>query len=88
MPSLPRQIPPYAHHMVGVGGMVVNDKDELLVVQEKFAAFTQWKLPGGYVDPGEDLWTAAVREVKEETGVDTEFDSLVAMRQEKRRKAD
>ncbi len=33
--------------MVGVGGMVVNDKDEILVVQEKYAAFRQWKLPGG-----------------------------------------
>jgi hypothetical protein len=40
-------IPPYAHHMVGVGGMVVNDKDEILCVQEKYASMKLWKLPGG-----------------------------------------
>jgi 8-oxo-dGDP phosphatase len=27
-----------------------------------------WEVPGGYVDPGEDGATAAVREVEEETG--------------------
>ena len=27
------QIPPYAHHMIGVGGMVVNHRDEILAIQ-------------------------------------------------------
>ena len=48
------QIPPYAHSMVGVGGMVVaEDRDEVLVVREKYYKQPHWKLPGGFVEPGE-----------------------------------
>ncbi|XP_071530666.1 uncharacterized protein [Panulirus ornatus] len=76
----PNNIPRYAHNLVGVGAFVVNDQDELLVVRERFYTRPHWKLPGGYVEPGEDLGVAAVREVKEETGVDAEFVSLVSFR--------
>ena len=34
----------------------------------------------GYVDPGEYLAAAAIREIKEETGVETEFQSIIAFR--------
>lgn len=45
-------IPSYAHTVVGVGGLVVNDKQQVLVVSEKYYTFPHWKLPGGSVDPG------------------------------------
>jgi len=73
-------VPSYAHTLVGVGGMVVNDQGLLLVIQERFSTQPTWKLPGGYVEPGEDLAQAAIREVEEETGVKTEFRSIVAFR--------
>ncbi|KAK8403663.1 hypothetical protein O3P69_000036 [Scylla paramamosain] len=76
----PNNIPRYAHTLIGVGAFVVNDKDELLVVQERFYSRPHWKLPGGYVEINEDLGAAAVREVKEETGIEAEFVSLVAFR--------
>ena len=41
------QIPSYAHHMIGVGGFVVNEKDEILVVSERFRHKPHLKLPGG-----------------------------------------
>ena len=66
-------VPSYAHTLVGVGGMVVDEDNNVLVVQERFRFSNHWKLPGGYVDPGEDIHTAAIREVFEETGVKTKF---------------
>ena len=53
--------------------MVVDEDSNVLVVQERFRFSNHWKLPGGYVDPGEDIHTAAIREVFEETGVRTKF---------------
>ena len=73
-------MPSYAHTLVGVGGMVVDEDNNVLVVQERFRFSNHWKLPGGYVDPGEDIHTAAIREVFEETGVRTKFRSIVAFR--------
>lgn len=36
----------------------------------------QWEWPGGKVDPGESFDVAALREVKEETGLDVELTGL------------
>ncbi|KAK1567922.1 hypothetical protein Q3G72_018138 [Acer saccharum] len=77
-------LPANASHRVGIGAFVMNDKGEVLVVQERNGRFKDtnvWKLPTGTVDEGEDIWKAAIREVKEETGVDTEFVEVLSFRQ-------
>lgn len=84
IPTSPHTLPVNASHRVGVGAFVVNDKKEVLVVQEKTGIMRGsgiWKLPTGVVDQGEDISAGAPREVKEETGIDTEFVEVLAFRQ-------
>eukprot|EP01116_Phalansterium_solitarium_P001326 TRINITY_DN11116_c0_g1_i1.p1 TRINITY_DN11116_c0_g1~~TRINITY_DN11116_c0_g1_i1.p1 ORF type:complete len:266 (+),score=77.86 TRINITY_DN11116_c0_g1_i1:102-899(+) len=78
----PCTLPNYAAFYCGVGGLVINDNNEVLVIKEKNGpARNIWKIPGGAVDPGEELFEAAVREVLEETGIECEFESLLCFRQ-------
>ncbi len=48
------------------GGVVINPRGEVLVVNQRG---NSWSLPKGHMDPGEDLLTAARREIYEESGV-------------------
>ncbi len=47
------------------GGVVTNERDELLMIRLR----GRWDLPKGHIDAGEDSLTAALREVKEESGI-------------------
>lgn len=79
LPDTANTIPANASHRVGIGAFVINEKNEILVVQEKSGKFRGtgvWKVPTGVVEEGEDICDAAVREVKEETGIDTVCTSI------------
>ncbi|XP_073260096.1 nudix hydrolase 10 isoform X3 [Populus alba] len=63
---------------------LVETAVKVLVVQEKSGIFQGkgvWKIPTGAVDEGEEIFMAAIREVKEETAIDTEFLEILAFRQ-------
>ena len=61
-------------------GVVILDGNKVLLVRhgEKAGHITgSYGTPGGRIDPGERVIDACVRELKEETGLSTEKDSLL-----------
>ncbi len=77
------RIPANASHQVGVGAIVIHNS-KMLLVQERSGPLRGtgiWKMPTGLVDAGEDIATAAEREVLEETGVVATFEKLLCLRQ-------
>jgi 8-oxo-dGTP diphosphatase len=70
-------LPTAKNHTLGVGVVVINEKNEILVIKDRLGK--RYKLPGGYIDDDENISTAAVREVKEETGIDVDFTSIIAL---------
>jgi phosphatase NudJ len=56
--------------------VVVRRGHRFLLTQERKYGST-WSIPGGRVEPGETLATAAVREVFEETGVPIRLDGIL-----------
>ncbi|GBG31430.1 Nucleoside diphosphate-linked moiety X motif 6 [Hondaea fermentalgiana] len=76
--EIPDKVPPFGFHQVGVGALVLNQRNEILLVKEKHSQYDRWKMPGGLVDPGELLPDGAKREVFEETGIRAEFRSVLA----------
>lgn len=53
-----------------VGIMLLNDRGEVFVAQRADVFTEAWQMPQGGIDEGEDLPTAALRELKEEIGTD------------------
>uniref|UniRef100_A0A3B5ANG6 Nucleoside diphosphate-linked moiety X motif 6 n=1 Tax=Stegastes partitus TaxID=144197 RepID=A0A3B5ANG6_9TELE len=77
------RLPGFATHQIGVAGAVVDESSgKVLVVQDRNKTKNAWKFPGGLSDPGENIGATAVREVFEETGVRSEFRSLLSIRQQ------
>lgn len=57
-------------HIVSAAAIVINDKNELLLIKGPRRG---WEMPGGQVEVGESLSDAAIRETKEESGIDIEI---------------
>ncbi|MDO8461234.1 MAG: NUDIX domain-containing protein [Deltaproteobacteria bacterium] len=62
---------------VGVGVVVRDNKNRILM--EKRSDCSLWGLPGGKIEPGESVTQAALREVKEETGLDVEITKFIGI---------
>jgi 8-oxo-dGTP pyrophosphatase MutT (NUDIX family) len=56
-------------HVTG-SGIVVGPRGVVLLEHKRLGI---WLQPGGHLDPGETPWDAALRESREETGLDARF---------------
>lgn len=70
---------------VGIGVMIQNEKGEMLVgLRLSLHGNGEWSFPGGHLEFGETMEEAAIREVKEETGLEVCELELISVANEMR----
>jgi 8-oxo-dGTP diphosphatase len=66
--------------MIGVGGLLFNRHNQVLLIKRnKPPSQGLWSVPGGKLEAGEGLIECCRREVREETGLDVNVLSLIAV---------
>lgn len=60
---------------VSAGGIVFRPDGKVLLIKD---AYGRWTLPKGHVEAGETREEAAVREIREETGITARIDAYLA----------
>jgi mutator protein MutT len=59
------------------GGCIFNERGEVLL--QRRGDFNKWGFPGGAIELGETPQMAAIREAKEETGLDVKVNKLIGI---------
>ncbi len=68
----------YLDPKVAVGTIIQSQSGRIVLVRRAIEpGYGKWVFPGGYVDRGEALTSAAMREAREECGLDVRLDALV-----------
>src|SRR5579864_6185592 len=65
--------------LVGVGAIIIDRSRVLLVKRAHPPIQGQWSIPGGVLEVGEMVREAAVREAREETGLEVEPGELLGV---------
>ena len=65
--------------LVGVTGVILNDKKEILLFRHTYRSHS-WSLPGGYLKAGEHPREGLEREIKEESGLVVSVDENLKIR--------
>ena len=66
-----------APFLVGVMGVVVNDRGQVLVLDHAYRRGLSWGLPSGWLKAGEWTQSAICREIGEETGLQVDVGPLL-----------
>ena len=68
----------YLDPKIAVGTVIRMPDDRIVLVRRAIEpGYGKWVFPGGYVDRGEEITLAAVREAREESGLDVRIDRLI-----------
>jgi ADP-ribose pyrophosphatase YjhB (NUDIX family) len=68
----------YLDPKVAVGTIIRTGDEQIVLVRRAIEpGYGLWVFPGGYVDRGEEITAAAIREAREESGLDVRIDHLV-----------
>jgi 8-oxo-dGTP diphosphatase len=65
---------------VSVGAVVLNEKDEILLLDHVLRPASGWGIPGGFMNAGEQAHEAVKREIFEETGLEIKDVQMIWMR--------
>jgi ADP-ribose pyrophosphatase YjhB (NUDIX family) len=68
----------YLDPKVAVGTIIRAEDGRIVLVRRAIEpGYGLWVFPGGYVDRGEEITSAALREAREESGLDVRLDGLI-----------
>ncbi|GFN31673.1 hypothetical protein PCURB6_19330 [Paenibacillus curdlanolyticus] len=74
----------WGNYSIGVGALVQRDGKILLVRRAQEPGKGNWTIPGGYIEQLEPISETVVREVLEETGIQSSVVGIVALRDQPR----
>ena len=69
----------YKTSKLTVDGIIIRDGKILLIKRNCNPFKNRWALPGGYIEYGEKVEDAVIREIFEETGLKVEIEKLFAV---------
>src|SRR5688572_2426387 len=68
----------YLDPKVAVGTIIRDERNHVVLVRRAIEpGYGLWVFPGGYVDRGEQVHAAAIREAREEAGLEIRLDELI-----------